>query len=228
MIGHTTKRFISLIFLLLVTVTAGTCCKKDIQSTYRGTYRENLAKHRKRLKAAKLAVKEIGQINHKKKSTHTAPTHAITDQLDYLLARKKVANEQIKHIQGYTIQAYAGGSRDVAFKIKNKLYTHYPAIEPEVTYDLPHYTVRIGKFLDKLEAYPAYAVIRKWIPQAIIRPISFVNKPHAFVNKPHAFVNKPHAFVNKPHACINKQAPGQSNPAPPEPTPGEHLQNGQE
>jgi len=203
MIDHTTKRFISLILLLLVTVTAGTWSKKDTQSTYR----ENLAKHRKRFKAAKSAVKEIGQTNHKKKPTHITPTHAITDQLDYLLARKKVANEQIKHIQGYTIQAYAGGSRDVAFKIKNKLYKHYPAIEPEVTYDLPHYTVRIGKFLDKLEAYPAYAAIRKWIPQAIIRPISFVNKPHVF---------------------SNKQAADQSNPAPPEPTPGKHIQNGQE
>ncbi len=203
MIDHTTKRFISLILLLLVTVTAGTWSKKDTQ----GTYRKNLAKHRKRFKAAKSAVKEIGQTNHKKKPTHITPTHAITDQLDYLLARKKVANEQIKHIQGYTIQAYAGGSRDVAFKIKNKLYKHYPAIEPEVTYDLPHYTVRIGKFLDKLEAYPAYAAIRKWIPQAIIRPISFVNKPHVF---------------------SNKQAADQSNPAPPEPTPGKHIANGQE
>jgi hypothetical protein len=200
---YSTRRFISLGFLLLATVTAGTWCKKDIQSTYS----ENLAKHRKKFKAAKSAVKKPVQPTHKKKPTHITSTHAITNQLDYLLARKKEVSEQIKHIQGYTIQAYAGGSRDVAFRIKKQLYTHYSAIEPEVVYDLPHYTVRIGKFLDKLEAYPAYAAIRKRMPQVIIRPISFVNKPHIF---------------------INKTAAGQSNTTPSVPTTNGCIQHDQE
>jgi hypothetical protein len=179
MIDHSTRRLISLVLLLLLTVTAGTWCKKDIQSTYS----ENLAAHRKKLKVAKSAVKKTVRPNHKKKPVHITPVYAITDQLDYLLARKKAVSKQLKHVQGYTIQAYVGGSRDEALRIKNKLYTHYPAIEPEVTYDLPHYTVRIGKFLEKIEAYPAYAAIRKRMPQVIIRPISFVNKPHVFINK---------------------------------------------
>jgi hypothetical protein len=179
MIDHSTRRLISLVLLLLLTVTAGTWCKKDIQSTYS----ENLAAHRKKLKVAKSAVKKPVRPNHKKKPAHITPVYAITDQLDYLLARKKAVSKQLKHVQGYTIQAYVGGSRDEALRIKNKLYTHYPAIEPEVTYDLPHYTVRIGKFLEKIEAYPAYAAIRKRMPQVIIRPISFVNKPHVFINK---------------------------------------------
>jgi hypothetical protein len=203
MIDHPTRRFISLVLLLLVTVTAGTWCKKDSQSTYS----ENLATHRNKFKAAKSAVKKTVQATHKKKPAHITPVYAITDQLDYLLARKKEVSKQIKHVQGYTIQAYVGGSRDEALRIKNKLYTHYPAIEPEVTYDLPHYTVRIGKFLEKLEAYPAYAAIRKQMPQVIIRPISFVNQPHVF---------------------INKQAAGQRNTAPSVPTSDECAQKAQE
>jgi SPOR domain len=179
MIDRATRRHICLALLLLTTITAGTWCKKDPQSIYS----ENLAKHRIQFKLAKAAAKKPTQTGHKRKVICITPAHAVTDQLDHLLARKRAVSAQIKYVQGYTIQAYAGGSREEAFKVENKLYTYYPAITPEITYDLPHYTVRLGKFLDKLEAYPVYAAIKKRIPQAIIRPISFVNQPHVFMNK---------------------------------------------
>jgi hypothetical protein len=159
--------------------TAGTWCNTDT----RDTYSESLAMHRKQFKAARPVVKKPGQTNHKKKPTHISPTHAITEQLDCLLARKKVSSEQLKHVQGHTIQVYTGSSRKEAFKVRNDLYTYYPTIVPEIVYDAPNYTVRLGKFLDILEAYPAYAVIRKRIPQAIIRPVYFMNKPRIFIDK---------------------------------------------
>ncbi len=139
--------------------------------------------HRKQFKAVKSAGKKSGRTNSKKKPARIFPTHAITDQLDYLLARKKAVSEHVKHVQGHTIQVYTGSSRREAFKIRNDLYTHYPAIVPEVVYDAPNYTVRLGKFLDTLEAYPAYAAIRKRIPQAIIRPVYFMNQPKVLIGK---------------------------------------------
>jgi|688.fasta_scaffold208531_2 hypothetical protein len=178
MIDHATGRFVGLALLLLTTITAGTWCKKDPQSIYS----ENLAKHRRQFKLAKATTNRPTQKGYKRRAVHITPIHAVTDQLDYLLARKKAASEQVKYVHGYTIQAYTGGSREEAFKVKSKLYTHYAAITPEVTYDLPNYTVRLGKFLDKLEVYPVYAAIKKHIPQAIIRPIYFVNQPYIFNN----------------------------------------------
>lgn len=178
MIDHATGRLVGLVLLLLTTITAGTWFKKDPQSIYS----ENLAKHRRKFKLAKAATNKPTQTGHKRKAVHITPIHAVTDQLDYLLARRKTASEHVKYVHGYTIQAYTGGSREEAFKVKNKLYTHYATITPEVTYDLPNYTVRLGKFLDKLEVYPVYAAIKKHIPQAIIRPIYFVNQPHVFDN----------------------------------------------
>jgi hypothetical protein len=83
-------------------------------------------------------------------------------------------------IEGYTIQAYAGGSREMAFKICDLLHIHYPSLNPEVQYKQPHFTVRIGKFLDRLEAYKLYIPIKELIPQAIIRPAHFPNEPDLF------------------------------------------------
>lgn len=123
------------------------------------------------------------QTTHKKKPISITPIYAITDQLDHLLARKKAVSAQVKYVQGYAIQVYAGGSRKEAFKVRNDLYIHHPAITPEIIYDAPNYTVRLGKFLDTLEAYPAYAAIKKRIPQAIIRPVYFINKPKVCIDK---------------------------------------------
>ena len=177
--NYTIRRSASLVLPLLVAVMVGTWRKKEIQNTYS----ENLAVHRKQFKVAKMKPKRYGRKIYKKRYDRITPTHTINDRLDYLLIRKKAVNEQAKYVQGYTIQVYAGGSREEAFKVKNKLYTRYPIITPEVTYHLPNYTVRLGKFLDKLEAYPVYAVVRRFVPQAIIRPISFANKPYIFDNK---------------------------------------------
>ena len=168
------------VLLLLMTATAGTWGKKAPLSTYS----EDLAVHRKKFQISQQPVKQPSQKWSKKKPVYVLPVHAVTDQLDYLLACKKLASEQIKHILGYTIQVYAGGSREAAFKARNKLYMHYPAIKPEVKYNLPNYTVRIGNFLDQLEAYTVYTAIKKRMPQAIIRPIALANTPYVFTNRP--------------------------------------------
>ena len=168
-----------MVLLLLTTTTGTTWCKKALESSYS----ESLAVHRKLFYTAHASVRKPTQPKNKKKPIYITPISAITDQLDLLLACKKAANERVKYIHGYTIQLYTGSSRDDAFKIRNKIYKYYPEITPEVIYDVPNYTVKIGKFLDKLEAYFMYGTIRKRVPQAIIRPIAFANQAHLFINK---------------------------------------------
>jgi len=199
MTDYSTRRSAVLALLVLATATGGTWCKKDNRSTYS----ENLAVHRRRFKVTQAVVKKSSQTTHKQKPAYTTPIYAITDQLDYLLARKRAVSEQVKYIQGYTIQVYVGGSRKEAFKIRNDLYTYYPAITPEITYDSPHYTVKLGKFLDTLEAYPAYAAIRKRMPQAIIRPIYFANTSEVFTNK--QTVDRGNSGLSVPAANVHHQ-----------------------
>jgi len=187
MIDHTTKYCVSLalLFLILTITTAGTWCNKNTKSAYH----ENLAIHRRQLQVTTSVAEKSTPIKYKKKPICKTPRHDITDQLDQWLAYNQAANEQVKYVQGYTIQVYIGGSREDAFKAKNNLHTHYDAMIPEVIYDLPNYTVRLGKFLDMLEAYPVYAAIRKHMPQAIIRPIYFLKKPNMVINDPATLKN---------------------------------------
>jgi hypothetical protein len=180
MVDHPMRCHVCLVLLLFATVTAGTWRKEQHQSTYS----ENLAAHRKKFGVVTSTTPKLTQTGHRKKSAHLVPISAITDQLDYLLARKKEASEHLKYVHGYTVQVYTGSNREEAFKIRSRLHTQYPTMMPSVSYDLPHYTVQVGKFLNKLEAYPTYAAIRRHMPQAIIRPRCFLNKPHAFRNKP--------------------------------------------
>lgn len=167
-----------LVVPMLTIATAGAWRNRCTSSTYY----ENLTVHRKRFKPPPLTQQPI-QPKRKHQPNRIASVYVVTDQLDYLLLRKREASKQVAQIPGYAVQVYKGGSREVAFRIKNRLDTHYPTIIAKIAYDAPHYTVQLGEFLDKLEAYSAYAKIKKSMPQAIIRPIYFANQPDTFTGE---------------------------------------------
>lgn len=164
-----------LVPLLLMIASSCTWSTK----TQRSTYEEDLSKHRQPFKTVTQDTSQDAQHWADQKQAPRGSLQAVTEQLDDLLVRRKLASKQIKRVSGYTIQVYAGGSREAAFKARNKLHTHYPTLQPEVKYVLPNYTVRVGKFIDKLEAYTVYAMLKKHMLQAIIRPISFPNTPQS-------------------------------------------------
>lgn len=142
-------------------------------------YTEDLSSYRMKFKNKKKAATLLSPKKEKKKRQHhNDPDYAITSQLDALLERMQMKNKQVKYIKGYTIQLYAGNSRTMALAAKNQLYRHYPDARPEIHYERPNYTVRLGKFLDKIEAYSMYGEIKKLLPHAIIRPAYFPNKPN--------------------------------------------------
>ena len=170
--------FVTLL-LLTTTGTTGTRCKQRGRSTYY----ENLAVHRKKFKSVPLVVQSPRKSRKQYNHVHITRQYDITKQLDYLLECEKEINCQKKYIPGYTVQCYKGSSREEALQVSQRLYAVYPQIVPEVSYDVPNYTVRLGKFFDKLEAYAVYAAIKQYTPQAIIRPATFLNKPEIFNNR---------------------------------------------
>lgn len=148
------------------------------------TYSENLAVHR--MDFSKIAIPQLKMVAtvqpvRTKKNVALITHYDINQHLDNLLKDLKSYYLMNDSIPGYTIQVYAGGSREMAFKVRNMLYEHYPTYHPEIQYKQPHFTVRIGRFLDRLEAYKWYIPIKKLIPQAIIRPAYFPNIPHIFI-----------------------------------------------
>jgi len=163
-----------LLILLLMTIAPGSMDARP-KTSKKSAYTEDLSIHRIKFEEVALKPKEKQK---GKNSDHVNPMYDITARLDSLLDTIKVSNAQIKYIQGYTIQVYAGSSRAAALEAKNKLYILYPEARPEVRYKQPHYTIRIGRFLDRLESQKMYAEIKEVLPNAIIRPIYFPNEPN--------------------------------------------------
>jgi len=172
------KRDPLLTWLLLVALFAGSWRSQGAH----GAYYERLDRHRSSWKVVEVRPRQAVLPKPKPKSSPVAPVHDVTAQLDDLLARRRLAKAQIDAVQGYTVQVYKGDRRDLAFKTRNKLYTHYPHIAAEIQYEAPYYVVYVGKFIDKIEAYSTYMPLKKYLKQAIIRPMSLANKPDSFSN----------------------------------------------
>jgi hypothetical protein len=97
----------------------------------------------------------------------------ITYRLDSLLDSIAVNNQKQKFIQGYTIQVYTGSSRTTANEIRGEVFNILHGTLPKVTYDLPNYKVKVGKFYHRLEAQRDFAAIKKRFRNAILVPQQF-------------------------------------------------------
>jgi hypothetical protein len=97
----------------------------------------------------------------------------ITYEIDSLLDTIAVNNQQIRYVQGYTIQVYTGSSQEEANEAKAEVYKALPGSRPQVTYDLPNYKVKVGKYYYRLQAQKEFAVIKMVFPSAILAPQQF-------------------------------------------------------
>ncbi|MCT4696824.1 MAG: hypothetical protein V3581_01140 [Candidatus Cardinium sp.] len=145
--------------------------KKDI-------YEENLMAYRIEFFKQPKAVKKAPRM----------PLVCPLDQSGHLaqrLAQRKAAYLHMHSFKGYTIQLYMGPSRTAALKAQELGRTFcYPA---KLHYRQPHYTVQLGFFLDRLEAYLVYLSVVSKITHAMIRPSMRTREAYLAVNLgPHA------------------------------------------
>lgn len=96
----------------------------------------------------------------------------ITQEINEKLATIAEDNKD-KQISGFTIQVYTGNSRDAATQTKDMVYRLIPESRPQIQYLQPNYKVKVGKFLDRIEAQKAYQTLKAEIPSAMIIPERF-------------------------------------------------------
>ncbi len=101
------------------------------------------------------------------------PIPDITFRLDSLLDSVALNNRKKEFIQGYTIQVYTGNSSVEANDVKANVYRILPYSNPSVSYDLPNYKVKVGKFYHRLQAFKDYSAIKNKFPDAILVPQLF-------------------------------------------------------
>ncbi|MET3128540.1 putative lipase involved disintegration of autophagic bodies [Arcicella rosea] len=113
-------------------------------------------------------------LNYSKKNTKKAylteePMH-INKKLDAILDTISLKNKSIRYANGFRIQIYVGNDRKAADDAKIYTYQTYPEIYPYLSYQQPIYKVKIGDFLNRMDAERYFVTIKENFPSAMILP----------------------------------------------------------
>jgi hypothetical protein len=75
-----------------------------------------------------------------------------------------VENEKEMFLTGYTILIYSGVDRESAFEIRNEAYSEIPDIQTYMEYEQPRYLVKVGRYINKIEALATYEKMKVLFP----------------------------------------------------------------
>jgi hypothetical protein len=98
------------------------------------------------------------------------PSGDITGKLNVILDSIAIRNRAIRFAQGYRVLIYSGTNREEATKARNRSYAKFPDIIPHYDYAQPNHRVKVGDFVDRLEAQRVYAGLIAEFPSALIVP----------------------------------------------------------
>ena len=133
---------------------------------------ENLSLYRPKFKLAnELNIKspEIKLFKSSNTTISDAPLH-VNRRLDAILDTIAIRNKSMKFTNGFRIQIYVGNDRKSADDAKIYTYQKYPEIFPYLSYQQPIYKVKIGDFLNRMDAERYYSDVKDLYPSAMILP----------------------------------------------------------
>lgn len=135
-------------------------------------YEEDLSIYRPKFKSANDAntlFSESQSVKTPKPTTSDSPLH-VNKKLDAILDTIAMRNKSVKFTNGFRIQIYVGNDRKAADDAKIYTYQKYPEIFPYLSYQQPIYKVKIGDFLNRMDAERYYSDIKDLYPSAMILP----------------------------------------------------------
>lgn len=170
------NRFINSLGLITLCILLGSagCSKKSIpQKTAEAVidYSDDLSKYRPSVVAVDNGKSQGEDKIIENDSLRSA--YDISQQLDVLLDSIRLRNFDTGELEGYTILVYSGTNETEAGRVRNRLYDIIPDLEASVTYRLPTYFVKIGRFYQQVEAQSLYQEVRKSYPDATVVPDKF-------------------------------------------------------
>lgn len=134
-------------------------------------YQENLNERLPDFPDYKQALQEL---------TRSLPSSS--QSVDLVLAQRISQNyEKAKtepYYSGFTVLVYSGVDRNEAFRTKETLSTVFPELNPEIQYQQPRYLVKVGGYGFKIEAQPAYYLLKTQFPAARIIQDRFLRKEY--------------------------------------------------
>lgn len=100
------------------------------------------------------------------------------DPIDQELSRRIdqiiMENEKEMFLNGFTILVYSGVGRDAAFELRNEVYSEFPDIQTYMEYEQPRYLVKVGRYVNKIEALATYEKLKPNFPGARIISARFL------------------------------------------------------
>lgn len=89
-------------------------------------------------------------------------------ELSLAVQRLITENESEFYVSGFTILVYSGVDREDAFTTRNTLYSDYPEVPTFMQYEQPRYLVKVGRYINRIEALAWYEKITVEFPSARI------------------------------------------------------------
>ncbi|MDQ4141442.1 MAG: sporulation protein [Bacteroidota bacterium] len=97
-----------------------------------------------------------------------SPTHHVNSRVSALLDTVANANKAIKYAQGYRILAYTGTERKIAMEMRRAIIDRIPEERDYLQYRQPTFRLKIGDYLNRIEAQQVLSRIKDIAPNALI------------------------------------------------------------
>lgn len=160
-------RTVNYYFLYLIAGGLFGCGTSASMMSAHNAYREDLSVHRMQYEQIEEGTPAAERIKEVPISGEIEPQTDINDELNNRLQAIAEENKR-KVISGYTILVYSGPSRDEANKSKDMVYRILPDSRPQIQYVQPYYRVKVGRFVERIEAQKKFTTLKKEFPSTIM------------------------------------------------------------
>jgi hypothetical protein len=156
------KTLLSALVLLILLGSCKTIKKSGSDADSYASYQEDLSETRIRFTSLE------DQVAEENSQVDFTGGLAIDDDLDDAMERFIRKNRSERYYSGFTILVYSGVDRDAAFKTRNDLYRDFSDIKSEMQYQEPRYLVKVGKYINRIEAQVYYNKLKDSFPMTRI------------------------------------------------------------
>ncbi|WP_373494050.1 hypothetical protein [Aquiflexum sp.] len=157
------KSLFGLIVLLILTNSCAIFQKTGPSVDVYEGYQEDLSE--KRITFPSLEKQVAETVKPRVTSTEVL---AVDGDLEIALRNFTEKNRSERYWSGFTVMVYSGVDRDMAFKTRNDLFMNFPDIKTDMQYQQPRYLVKVGKYVNRIEAQAHYHKIKDRFPTARI------------------------------------------------------------
>lgn len=158
-----------ILVIVIIWMTGMVGCKSSSVSGKSGPseYKEELGHLRPNLDEVKEEPDAESFVEREVSVNYVEPIKEELDSVNQIIIAN---NRQTRYEDGFTIQIYTGNDRQAANQAQERALIINPDLTPVISYHQPSYKVKVGEYLDRLEAHAVYEELKKEFPLALLIP----------------------------------------------------------